>query len=167
MRLSLDICALVFCRRNSMPFVAIKMGRRQGGPSRTGGRGRIPHHFTLLQIWFFPAGIKMVTGRNQRATQPPTHFHRNHLGRGQLAVFPRCSLLTSRSIFVPVPATGAPRPKRRTKMGRDARRSSFAKQPTDLRRKACYFGDRTPSSRLAQECPAGRSIARLIRDSDN
>jgi hypothetical protein len=22
--------------------------------------GRIPHHFTLLQIWFFPAGIKMV-----------------------------------------------------------------------------------------------------------
>ena len=27
--------------------VAFKMGRRQGGPSRTGGRGRIPHHFTL------------------------------------------------------------------------------------------------------------------------
>jgi hypothetical protein len=29
--------ALVSCPRNSMYFVAIKMGRRQGGPSRTGG----------------------------------------------------------------------------------------------------------------------------------
>jgi hypothetical protein len=28
---------LVSCLRNSMHFVAIKMGRRQGGPSRTGG----------------------------------------------------------------------------------------------------------------------------------
>jgi hypothetical protein len=24
--------------------------------------------------------------------QPPAHFHRNPSGRGQLAVFPRCSL---------------------------------------------------------------------------
>src|SRR5580704_6537386 len=30
--------------------------------------------------------------RDRRATQPPAHFHRNPLGRGQLAVFPRCSL---------------------------------------------------------------------------
>jgi hypothetical protein len=30
--------------------------------------------------------------RNRRATQPPAHFQRNPLGRGQLAVFPRCSL---------------------------------------------------------------------------
>src|SRR5271157_3680362 len=29
---------LVPCPRNSIYFVAIKMGRRQGGPSRTGGR---------------------------------------------------------------------------------------------------------------------------------
>ena len=29
---------LVSCRRNNMPFVALKMSRRQGGPSRTGGR---------------------------------------------------------------------------------------------------------------------------------
>jgi hypothetical protein len=28
-------------------------------------------------------------------------------------------------------------------MGRDARRSRLEKQPTDLRRKICYFGDRT------------------------
>jgi hypothetical protein len=30
--------------------------------------------------------------RNRRATQPPTHFQRNPPGRGQLAVFRRCSL---------------------------------------------------------------------------
>jgi hypothetical protein len=30
--------------------------------------------------------------RNRRATQPPAYFQRNPPGRGQLAVFPRCSL---------------------------------------------------------------------------
>jgi hypothetical protein len=30
--------------------------------------------------------------RNRRATQPPAHFQHNPLDRGQLAVFPRCSL---------------------------------------------------------------------------
>jgi hypothetical protein len=29
---------------------------------------------------------------NRRTTQPPAHFQRNPLGRGRLAVFPRCSL---------------------------------------------------------------------------
>jgi hypothetical protein len=29
--------------------------------------------------------------RNRRATPPPAHFQRNPPGRGQLAVFPRCS----------------------------------------------------------------------------
>ena len=29
---------------------------------------------------------------NRRATQPPVHFQRNPLGRGPLAVFPRCAL---------------------------------------------------------------------------
>src|SRR5215469_6321491 len=61
--------------------------------------------------------------RNRRATQPPAHFHRNPPGRGRLAVFPRCSLLTYESRY--------------------ARCSRLEKQPTDLRRKACYFGDRT------------------------
>src|SRR3984893_15981239 len=37
-KLLLDFCGLVSCLRNNMYFVAIKMGRRQGGPSRTGGR---------------------------------------------------------------------------------------------------------------------------------
>src|SRR5262249_9375054 len=57
--------------------------------------------------------------RNRRATQPPAHFHRNPPGRGQLAVFRRCSLLTYRFRY--------------------ARRSRLEKQPTDLRRKACLF----------------------------
>src|SRR5260370_20216422 len=61
--------------------------------------------------------------RNRRATPPPAHFQRNPPGRGQLAVLPRCSLLTYRFRY--------------------ARRSRLEKQPTDLRRKTCYFGDRT------------------------
>ena len=51
---------LVCCPINNIAFVAIKMGRRQGGPSRTGGRGRIS---------------RLI--RNRGATQPPAHFHRN------------------------------------------------------------------------------------------
>ena len=47
-------------------FVAIKMaaGKARGG--------RIPHHFTLLQILFFPAGIKMVRDvtDEQRSRRP-------------------------------------------------------------------------------------------------
>src|SRR5260221_12384083 len=37
--------------------------------------------------------------RNRRATQPPAHFQRNPPGRGRLAVFPRCSLLTFQSRY--------------------------------------------------------------------
>jgi hypothetical protein len=51
--------------------VAFKMGRRQGGPSRTGGRERISQSI-----------------RNRRATQPPAHFQRDPPDRGRLAVFP-------------------------------------------------------------------------------
>src|ERR1700756_5146104 len=57
------------------------------------------------------------------AGQPPAHFHRNPPGRGQLAVFPRCSLDPYDS-----------------DMGL---RSRLEKQPTDLRQNTCYFGDRT------------------------
>src|SRR6516225_6193117 len=57
--------------------------------------------------------------RSRRAAQPPAHFHRNPQGRGQLAVFPRCSLLMYRF--------------------RCDRRSRLEKQPTDLRRKAYLF----------------------------
>src|SRR5215475_6238477 len=57
--------------------------------------------------------------RNRGATQPPAHFHRNPLGRAQLAVFPRCSLLTYRFRY--------------------ARRSRLEKQPTKRRRKTCLF----------------------------
>jgi hypothetical protein len=53
-----------------LDVVAFKMGRRQGGPSRTGVRGHISKSI-----------------RNRRVTQPPAHFQRNPPGRGQLAVF--------------------------------------------------------------------------------
>ena len=38
--------------------------------------------------------------RNRRATPPPAHFHRNPLGRSQLAVFLRCSLDPYHQIWV-------------------------------------------------------------------
>src|SRR5215470_9162092 len=78
--------------------------------------------------------------RNRRATQPPAHFQRNPLGRGRLAVFPRCSLLTYRSRY--------------------ARRSRLEKQPTDLRRKPRDLGDRT----LALSClhPQNMPIKRAL-----
>src|SRR5580658_809294 len=90
--------------------VAIKMGRRSGS-CRTRG-GRISESI-----------------RNRRATPPPAHFHRNPSGRGQLAVFLRCSLLTYRFRY--------------------ARRSRLQKQPTDpaaAGRKPCYLWDRTLAS---------------------
>src|SRR5215471_18521218 len=65
--------------------------------------------------------------RNRRATQPPAHFQRNPLGRSQLAVFQRCSLLTYRSRY--------------------ARRSRLEKQPTDLRRNQRDLGDGTLARR--------------------
>jgi hypothetical protein len=74
--------------------------------------GRIP---TVVFDWI----------RNRRATQPPAHFHRNPLGRSQLAVFPRCSLLTYRFKIR----------SRNRHSGSDRRE----KQPTDLRRNICLF----------------------------
>src|SRR5260221_3800014 len=64
--------------------------------------------------------------RDRRATQLPAHVHRNPPGRGQLAVFLRCSLLTYQFRY--------------------ARRSRLEKQPTDRRRKPCYLWDRTRAS---------------------
>src|SRR6266853_7057034 len=73
--------------------------------------------------------------RNRRATQPPAHFQRNPPGRGRLAVFPRCSLLTYQSRY--------------------ARRSRLKKQPTDLRRRHHYMRDGTLAGnedRLEEPC---------------
>src|SRR6516165_5441131 len=70
--------------------------------------------------------------RNRRATEPPAHFHRNPLGRGQLAVFPRCSLLTYRFRYA----------RRYRQSGSDR----LEKQPTDLQRKACLFRGQDTSS---------------------
>jgi hypothetical protein len=56
-----------------MCFVAIKMGRRQGGPSRTGGRRVHPAPF-YAPIWFSPAGTKMV----RDVTDPAAAHARQH-----------------------------------------------------------------------------------------
>jgi hypothetical protein len=65
---------------SNMAFVAIKMGRRQGGPSRTGGKSG--------------AYLNRYVTDPAAAGPPPAHFYRNPSGRGQLAVFLRCSLFT-------------------------------------------------------------------------
>src|SRR5271165_1705531 len=82
--------ALVYRLAYNGDVVAFKMGRRQGGPSRTRTRGRIPHHFTSDLV--LSRRSKNSAGRNRRATRPPAHFQRNPPGRGRLAVFLRCSL---------------------------------------------------------------------------
>jgi hypothetical protein len=83
--------------------------------------------------------------RNRRATRPPAHFHRNPPGRGQLAVFPRCSLLTYQFRY--------------------ARHSRLEKQPTDQRRKPCYFADRTPGRKgTAPRFPEQKDSARRSRN---
>ena len=73
--------------------VAFKTGRRQGGPSRICGRRAHPAPVLRLCHSGFPRRLsKTGAGRNRRATPPPAHFQRNPPSRGQLAVFPRCSL---------------------------------------------------------------------------
>src|ERR1700676_4070614 len=101
------------------------MGRRQGGRSRTGGGGSISEPI-----------------RDRRATQPPAHFHRNPPGRGQLAVFPRWSLLTYQFRY--------------------ARRSRLEKQPTDRRRKPRYLWDRTLVSESLASSMLNPSVRRRL-----
>jgi hypothetical protein len=100
----------------------IKMGRRQGGPSRTGGRREHPAPF-YAPIWFSPAGTKMVRDvtDEQRSRRP---------------------------IFITTLWAGASwlffRVARSTRMTQIwALRSRLEKQPTDLRQNTSYFGDRT------------------------
>ena len=76
-----------------------------------------------------PAAALLVGYRFHSDMRPPralptAHFERNPPGRGRLAVFPRCSLLTYRSRY--------------------ARRLRLEKQPTDLRRWHHYMRDGTP-----------------------
>src|SRR5580692_4168362 len=97
---------LVSCPANNMAFVAIKMGAGPAAAGREEG-----------------AYLSRYVTDPAAAGQPPAHFHRNPPGRGQLAVFLRCSLLTYQFRY--------------------ARRSRLEKQPTDRRRKPCYLWDRT------------------------
>ena len=73
--------------------------------------------------------------RNRRATQPPAHFQRNPPGRGQLAVFPRCSLDPYESDMGALPPVRC-----------------LEKQPTDLRRRHHYMRDGTLApSKISKE----------------
>jgi hypothetical protein len=58
---------------NLLGFVAFKMGRLRGGPSRTGVKG---------------ANLDRYVTDPAAAGQQPTHFQGNPPGRGRLAVFP-------------------------------------------------------------------------------
>src|ERR1700730_15230432 len=67
--------SLVTCPRNTRYFVAIKWATGKAVRAGLAVGGSISEPI-----------------RDRRTTQPPAHFHRNPLGRGQLAVFSRCSL---------------------------------------------------------------------------
>src|ERR1700737_1757975 len=69
-----------------------KIGRRQGGRSRTGGRGGHPAPVFPSPFSSPKFSKKNGGGREPTNNAAPGHFQRNLLGRGQLAVFPRCSL---------------------------------------------------------------------------
>src|ERR1700736_6666573 len=62
--------------------VAFKMGRWQGGPSRTGGRGRMSKSI-----------------RNRRATQPPAHFQTQSSGPRPVGCF---SALLARPVSIQI-----------------------------------------------------------------
>ena len=73
-KLSKRFHASVYRLLNPLSFVAFKMGRLRGGPSRTGAKG---------------AYLNRYVTDEQRSSRP---IFNATLGRGQLAVFPRCSL---------------------------------------------------------------------------
>jgi hypothetical protein len=121
---SLGLRKLVPCPRNSIYFVAIKMGRRQGGPSRTGGRsGASRTSFSLVTIWFAPAAVKLVRDvTDEQRSRRPIFIATLRAGAGWLFF---CVARSTRMIQI------------------WALRSRLEKQSTDLRQNVCYFGDRT------------------------
>jgi hypothetical protein len=85
-------------------------------------RGRsIPHHFTLLQIWFFPAGIKMVRDMTdeQRSSRPI--FNATAWAAASWPFF----CVARSTVMIQIAAL----------------RSRLEKQPTDLRRNPRDLGD--------------------------
>src|ERR1700749_2961674 len=79
--------AVFCCDQNGPP------ARRKEGASRTSLTSRRTNQGRYKR--------QTGAGRDRRATQPPAHFHRNPLGRGQLAVFspPRRNLRQNTSYF--------------------------------------------------------------------
>ena len=99
--------------------------------------------FTLTARDQSSRNVKNGAGRNRRARSRRPIFIAIFWGRGQLVVF--SALLTP---YVPLhfcSSYGSPRSRRRTKMGGMLVARALKNSQTDLRRKTCYFGDRTLS----------------------
>src|SRR5271157_924875 len=104
------------------------MGRRQGGPSRTGIKGASRTSFRLVAVWFASAALKLVRGvtDEQRGRRP---IFIATLWAGASWLFFRVARSTRMTqIWVLYRQSGSDR---------------LEKQPTDLRQYTCYFGDRT------------------------
>ena len=118
----------VSCPRNSRYIVAIKMGRRQGGPSRTGIKGASRTSFRFVAVWFASAALKLVRDvtDEQRGRRP---IFIATLRAGASWLFFRVARSTRMTqIWVLYRQSGSDR---------------LEKQPTDLRQYTCYCGDRT------------------------
>jgi hypothetical protein len=111
----------VSCPRNSMYFVAIKMGRRQGGPSRTGGGSLASRTILRCCRSGSPAGIKM--GRDVTDEQ-----------RGHRPIFIATLRAGASWLFFCVAHLTV-------MMQIAALRARLEKQPTDLRRSPRDSGD--------------------------
>src|SRR5208337_3036813 len=122
---------LVSCPRNSRYIVAIKMGRRQGGPSRTGIKGASRTSFRFVAVWFASAALKLVRDvtDEQRSRRP---IFIATLWAGTTWLF-FCVARSTRMTQIWV------------------LRSRLEKQPTDLRQYTCYFGDRTLRRRTSPQ----------------
>jgi hypothetical protein len=133
-----------------MTFVAIKMGRRQGGPSRTG-------------VWrAHPAPLFCSRGQTEQTRNQKVGRDVTDEQRSRRPIFIATLWAASSWLFFRVARSSRPAPVLRWRHGRrlvgfaklvrDARRycqsgsDRLEKQPTDpaaAGRKTCYFGDRT------------------------
>jgi hypothetical protein len=126
---------LVSCPRNSMYFVAIKMGRRQG--ARSGASRTTFYTPGTLGLEGSMKVVRDVTDEQRR--RRPIFIATLRAG----ASWPFfCVALSAR----PAPFLHRLRnghTSKRQKWGGMGARSRLEKQPTDFRQNICYFGDRT------------------------
>ena len=103
--------------------------------------GRIQLHFLLQRTDRTNAKPKVGLDVTNPAVagRPPAHFQRNPLGRGQLAVFPRCSLGPSSTIYM----WAAKAPNSWRKMVLDGRFVTASPARTALKNSQLTYGDVT------------------------